>query len=86
MESRVKRHVGGAGLHDRQHRDIGPDRPAEEQPDPVTLPDADSDQIAGQLVGLALKIVIAQFTVLGGDRQTVAAAVSRSSEKRFSNR
>ena len=71
----IERDVGGIGLHDRQHRDIGPDRAAEEQSDPVTRPDAAFDQIAGQLIGFVFKIVIAQVAVFGDDRHATAAAI-----------
>ena len=70
-ERGVERHIGGIGLHHRQHRDIGVGRLVEQQADPIAGLDALRDQMARDLIGAAVEIAIGQHDGVGDDGVTL---------------
>ncbi len=73
-ETGIERHVSGVDLQHREHRDVGLGALVEQKPDAVAGGDALRDQMARELVGAAIELVIGQRDVVGDDGFAVGKA------------
>ena len=64
---RVERHIGRVDLQDRQQRNIGLDRPIEQQADAIAGLDTTAQQMARKLVGAGFELLVAERHVVGKD-------------------